>query len=45
MVIVHTYVDLPEGIFGVPSGKRFQKTMEHHHLEWVNQLFGLGHFQ
>ena len=29
----------------VPSGKRWQKTMENHNFQWVNQLFRLGHFQ
>ena len=31
-VIFHSYVSLPEGIFGVPSGKRLQKTnwKDHH---------------
>ena len=23
----------------LPSGKRLQKRMENHHVEWVNQLF------
>ena len=31
-------------LFGVPSGKRYKKTMENHHFQWVNQLFRLGHF-
>ena len=29
----------------IPSGKLLQKTMEHHHVQWENPLFRLGHFQ
>ena len=31
--------------FTVAFGKRLQKTMENHHVSWVNPLFRLGHVQ
>jgi len=29
----------------MPGLANIQKTMEHHHFSWANQLFRLGHFQ
>jgi hypothetical protein len=29
----------------IPGLANIQKTMEHHHFSWANQLFRLGHFQ